>query len=348
MSPRMKIYPAGGFRRRLSMVLMGVGVSICLNAQAAHARRPSRAPAAPVRAPQEPAADADGSCGAAYKSAQDRQQAGALREARELFQTCAQPTCGAFLQQECSTRFAQLNHDIPTVIPVVTDEKGAPRVDVEVKMDGKSFASELDGRALPVDPGMHEFVFSTDRGVISTQKILVAEGQRNRVISVSLRAKKGDTQKTDTQETAVAASEGATSGEATSEAPHQGAPEETTPEAAAKSGPSRTLTYTLGGVGLAGLGTFGLLTYWGRKDNDKLGQCAPNCPQGTVDHIHRLYLSADVALGVGIAAIAAAYLVYAHSRSTEEEAAGREEALLFGVQPSSSGSGAVGSIAGTF
>jgi hypothetical protein len=107
------------------------------------------------------------------------------------------------------------------------------------------------------------------------------------------------------------------------------------PESQSTSGMS-ALTYSLGGVGLIGLGGFGLLTEWGRRDNRMLAQCSPSCPQATVDHIRRLYIAADISLGVGIAAIGAACWVYVSSRSTKEERSSRES-VVFDLQPTKSG-----------
>ena len=57
------------------------------------------------------------------------------------------------------------------------------------------------------------------------------------------------------------------------------------------------------GSGLAAIAGYGVLTVWGRGDNDQLAKCTPNCPQASVDHIHNLYLAADISLGVGVAAV---------------------------------------------
>src|SRR5262249_15802740 len=80
---------------------------------------------------------------------------------------------------------------IPSVVPVVTDETGAPRVDVQVRIDGELVATQLDGRALPVDPGMHEFSFTMDGNVIARQKLMILQGQRNRQIAATLRSAGG-------------------------------------------------------------------------------------------------------------------------------------------------------------
>src|SRR5256885_1949574 len=206
------------------------------------------------------------------------------------------------MRQECIRRFAQLGNDIPSVIPVVTDAAGSPRVDVQVTMDGELLTSRLDGRSLPVDPGVHEFTFSADGGVIATQKIMIVQGQRNQPLSVALRStdKRG-------QKRALAASVSVPSpldaktgsldkpGLDNSEpVPERAAPERAIPSKSAeksapeapfeenpsedrpKSGPS-TLAYVLGGAGLVGVGTGAALILCGRKDNSELATCSPSC-----------------------------------------------------------------------
>jgi hypothetical protein len=274
----------------------------------------------------KPSNDDGRACTAAYESAQERERSGHLIEAKESFLTCAKETCGTFLEQECTARYARLNADIPSVVPMVTDDAGAPRVDVAVTMDGEPLISRLDGRAVPVNPGMHEFVFSAGGKVFSRQKLLIGQGQRNRAISTSLRSAEKRAQ--ERMVDAPAAS-----------------PEADAPADRPRGGGVPALSYVLGGTGLAGIGAFALLTYWGRKDNDMLAQCSPNCPQSSVDHIHRLYVSADVSLGVGIAALGAAYWVFAASRSKSEEKPA-DEAYLFTVQPTSSG--AFAAVSGSF
>jgi hypothetical protein len=267
----------------------------------------------------------DPACTTAYAGAQEREQSGHLIAARDLWLACAKPSCGNFLHQECSVRYSQLNSDIPSIVPLASDASGAPLLDVEVKVDGEPFATKLDGRALPIDPGLHEFAFSNAGGVFAKQSVMVVQGQRNRPIAASLQgAEKG------ARKVALAAG-----GEAAADAPAADAPlvarheEQPLPL-------HRRLTYGLVGGGLAAMGSFGLLTYWGRKDNDKLTQCAPNCASASVDHIRKLYLAANISLGVGIAALGAAYWVLAIARSESEEKA-TESAYRFDVQPARSG-----------
>jgi hypothetical protein len=57
---------------------------------------------------------------------------------------------------------------------------------------------------------------------------------------------------------------------------------------------------------------------WGRKDNEQLAQCAPYCAPESVDHVRKVYLAADISLGVGIAALgtAATWLILGGSSSS--------------------------------
>ena len=66
----------------------------------------------------------------------------------------------------------------------------------------------------------------------------------------------------------------------------------------------------------------------------------------------RLYLAANIWLGAGVVALGAAYASYVHNRNAarhedeQREEQRRQQAFLFGVQPTTSG--AVGVISGSF
>jgi hypothetical protein len=260
----------------------------------------------------------------AYSGAQERQQAGRLREGRELLLECAKPVCGA-LQKKCASAAGQLASDIALVAPVVTDDSGTTLLDVQVSVDGESLTSRLDGRPFPVDPGVHQFSFSArvgpwpGREVSTTQTITIEQGQRG-AIAISLPSLReptlgggapAATAEHPEDETAVGPSK------------NPGAPErEASPTVRHGGGPS-AFTYLLGGVGLLGVGAGGLLTYWGKTDNDALGACSPNCQPSSVEHIRRLYLAADVSFAAGGAVLGLASLLFATSH--------------FDVQPTHSG-----------
>ena len=125
-------------------------------------------------------------CLSTLKEAKAREQEGSLQAARVLLRACAQNPCSTFVRQQCANRNTKLELDTPTVVLLVTDAAGGARTDIQVRVDGEPFATQLDGRALPIDPGMHDFSFIADGHVFATQKILIVQGQRNRFITANI------------------------------------------------------------------------------------------------------------------------------------------------------------------
>ena len=288
-------------------------------------------------------------CAGSYTEAQTKEEAGRLLEARQLYLQCARRSCGAFLLSECTTRHARLDSDIPSVVPVATEKSGAPRADVEVTLDGEPFAQWLDGRSLQVNPGLHEFVFHMDDGATVSKKVMILQGDRNRRIAASVPSK--DSQAASSAPEAAASAAAATH-EDKSEAPEPhfvrtaNAPP-TPPRKTAPASHGHTASWVLGGVSVLGAGGFVLLSAWGKKDNDLLKQCAPNCRQSSVDRVKERYLAADVSLGVGAAALTSALLIYALSGPRSEAPAHHESAYSVDVHPTT-GAGALANFKGSF
>jgi hypothetical protein len=224
--------------------------------------------------------------------------------------------------------------------------------------------SHLDGMARLIEPGPHEFTFSTDQGVLATQRVLILEGQRDRPVTVTIAWQ--------AQPSAVSAGPAASPTPTAKATPPaaKSAPDDSdksTPEKAAgtdegqakiarsrrASGgdwamPTSVFPYVLGGVGLAGLAVGGFLTVWGNSDNSALeNTCRPNSQPSSQGHVKTMYVAADISLGVGAAALAVTTFLIATSRSTENaERPAAHEALLVGVQPTRSG--AFASVSGAF
>jgi len=279
-------------------------------------------------------------CNTAYKdfkAAQADEQAGHLRIARDLYQSCSRATCGG-LVQKCSAKYSALNADLPSVVPIATDDSGEPRVDLQVQVDGEVVSSRLDGRGIPVEPGLHEFTFFGDRGAYATRKVMVIKGQKNRPIAVTLHS---PTKRTGEQLASAATATKPPSPEAAST---EGAPPDASREdASSKQGRSLLLPLAVGGAGLATLAAGGLLTYWGRRDNDALSQCSPSCSPSSVSHIRTLYALSDVSIGVGIAAVGVATWLWVSSGASKEQPAPQ---AVFDVNPTRSG--AIASVRGAF
>lgn len=296
-------------------------------------------------------------CADSFNGAKERTQSGHLLEARELSGKCARKSCGDFLHHECTTLYTQLEADIPSVVPVVTDAAGAP---VEVKMDGQALTSKLDGHAIPIDPGDHEFTFNAQDGVSVTRKVLIVQGRRNRPIAVTLHPANKETAEaarvvaekpSEPEGTGLDAAESEEAGEPRAAEPRVTALQPTARESrrgGRSEGGASWLAYALGGVGVVSLGSAGLFTYWGRQDNSALmGSCGTDCKPESVHHIRMVYLAADISIGVGVVALAASTWLFVSSHGTDEKASTRGAHLtLFDVQPTPSG--ALATLGGTF
>jgi hypothetical protein len=307
-----------------------------------------------------PAEARSASCTAAFKDGVKLEQAARLREAQKAFAACSKSACGASVRRECIMRYGQLASDIPSVVPVVTDATGEPILDVKVTMDGETLTSQIDGRAVPVDPGLHEFSFTTPAGA-TRQKIVILQGQRNRPIAVTIgpsqrgaapRAAVASAPVTPVSPTALVEQEPPVPAAATEPRPMPAEPA-AAEEPPSSARPTRSRgsvpAYILSGVGVAGVAGYALLTYWGRKDNDMLAQCTPNCSPGSVSHVKNLYLGANVSLGVGVAALGTATWLYLRSGKGREQVAGNKARPSgYAVDVSPVRAGALASVRGAF
>jgi hypothetical protein len=310
----------------------------------------------------EAAPHARRACAASYEKAQVQREAWKLRNARASFLACARPVCGKFIYQECTKSLAQIDADIPSVVFTAKDDRGEPVVDVQVTMDGERLTSHLDGRSMSIDPGIHHFSFRAVNGVADLARVPIAQGERNRSLSVELRASSAQPRDGDEERTVVAA-------RARTRAAPQGAPSPITADVAASAPraavatPRPVLThsaalpvaegdaqraeparkessnlapYLVGSAGLAGVAGFGILYALARNENKTLGECWPNCSETKLDGIRRLYLAADISLGVGVAALGAATWLFL-SHPAGENPAPRTPRYVVGVAPERSG-----------
>src|SRR4030095_9573418 len=105
-----------------------------------------------------------------------------------VLKECARAACGSFLRNQCMLEYVRIQADTPSVIPTANDDTGTPVVNVRVRMDGEALTSKIDGHAVPINPGLHEFSFERD-GVVATKKIVISQGEQNRPVSTSLQRK---------------------------------------------------------------------------------------------------------------------------------------------------------------
>jgi hypothetical protein len=193
-------------------------------------------------------ADEKADCMAAASKGQTLRDAHALVEAREQFRVCARRECPAIVQTDCGPWLEEVERMVPSVVLSAKDGEGRDLLDVSVTADGAPLAQELDGQAVPMNPGVHSFEFTLADGTTAASRVIVKEGEKAQAVSVVLRPASvvvpGDAPK----EGMLAPP---TTPDAETAKPNTPAPGTT------RGAIQRVLGLVLGGVGLVGLGVGG-------------------------------------------------------------------------------------------
>ncbi len=248
---------------------------------------------------------------------------GRLRAAREHFLTCSAERCPAIVRRDCAAWLAAVTDALPSVVVRARDTAGHDLLEVRVTADTEPLVERLDGRALAVDPGWRTFRFSTKDAPDVTQTVLLREGERGRVLDVVL-------------------GEMGREGGALSNGSRRAAASTST-----FSIPSATWVFA--GFSLVGFGAaIGFGAAAKSAVDDMRQTCAPTCEPSRVDEARRDMIVANVALGVGAAALGtAAVLLLIRNVGRHETGASRASArgLEHAPSPRAEGSARFGMVA---
>lgn len=253
-----------------------------------------------------PPSDEKVECIAAFEQAQVKRATSHLIEAQKHLLDCSRPTCGNALMTECTQMYTEVERALPSV--VLSARVEGSHVDlsaVEVLIDGRPFAVSLDGRPIPVNPGEYELTFNAPGYPALRRRVVIGTGDKYRQVSVVIPA------------------------------PQPALPEAVVvPSAPAPRDPTGVpvMSYVLGGVGVAGLGTFAVLRIIANGDFDTLkeGCASQGCPSSDISTLRQKYLFSHIALGTGVAAAAGAVLWYVIDGS---QSTSSEQDLTVGFEP---------------
>jgi hypothetical protein len=134
-------------------------------------------------------ADVKEECINAAEKAQALRREKKLRGSREQLLLCVRDACPAFVQTDCVKWLGEVDQGMPTVVIRARDAAGHDAVDVKVSVDDQLFLPKLQGTSVPIDPGQHKFKYEFPSGQVIEETVLVAEGEKDRVLNV---APKGD------------------------------------------------------------------------------------------------------------------------------------------------------------
>jgi hypothetical protein len=241
------------------------------------------------------AADVE-SCTAAHASGQREAKAGHLKRASELFTTCgSDDSCPEAIRNECMELFSKLDNAIPTLTFSVSDAQGKDVTAVKVYAGEELIRDGLDGRPIPIDPGLYHFRFQLASGEVLNSDVVVREGEKNRVVAVSLKPE---------SVAPVAPEPSASEADAAPVAPEE------------RSKAVPTGAWIAGGIGVAALGSFVTFAVLGRNQHESLADCSPSCDQNReddYDDLKRNYLIADISLGAAVISFTVAAVLVATS-----------------------------------
>jgi hypothetical protein len=107
-----------------------------------------------------------------------------LQAARTDLLVCSAKSCPAVIRKECLQRIDTVNAAIPTVVFTAKSGDGRALTAVKVTMDGAVVASQLDGTALSLDPGIHHFTFEVADQLPVSEDLVLHSGEKNRAESL--------------------------------------------------------------------------------------------------------------------------------------------------------------------
>jgi hypothetical protein len=271
-------------------------VLACLSSRAVHAQ-----------------ADAVSSCLADHTQGQELRRDGKLLESQEVFKRCSATQCPSEIIRDCLDWMDQVQKQIPSVGFRVTAD-GANRADVQVFIDDTLVLSQLTGKAIDLNPGLHRVQVLLAPFAPFNTELVVNEGDKFRIVDVAF----GTVAPRQVKPTVVAAP---------------------SPAPVAMARPIPTLSYVFAGLSVAAAASgtaWGLATRSRRAELDQ--DCAPACSPERVDAVKQRALFTDISWGVSALSFVGAATFYIFR--PEEPLSGALEVDLSWLR----GGGAVGSV----
>jgi hypothetical protein len=253
-------------------------------------------------APSLAHADDTRTCAKAAEQAQRLKNSGKLLESRDQLRICTRSSCPAVIRRDCDAWTTEIEASLSSVVIAARDAKGNDVTRARVTIDDAIATESLDGKALSLDPGAHTIRVEREGDAPFEQKLVVREGEKRRLVTVTMRPLEPGQVATTISPTPPPDSTGGDTGAQPS------------PPAASSSSGVPVAPIVLGVVGIAALASAAYFRVSANNDITNLrNTCAPKCDSSSVDSINSKAVVADVGLGVGVVAIGVAgYLLISH------------------------------------
>jgi hypothetical protein len=240
--------------------------------------------------------------------------------------------------KDCTAWLEEVDLELASVLFRVKDTNNRDLTEIRISIDGEALRDQIDGMAVWMEPGPHHFHFESEANGVADVYQTLHKTERGRVIEVVPKPRQGDPPKP--EQVTADQGEAGTNDVRTTEAGFDDKkvanrpPIElqlTGPEPAQSMPGAGTFVAT--GIGVVALSTFAYLELKASSDAaDMRHTCAPNCPAGDVDGVRSKLVAANVSLGVGIAALGVAGLLWV-LRPTSSPTTSSSSSLRFDVVP---------------
>jgi hypothetical protein len=233
------------------------------------------APSARASTPAPASSQAKAACVAALDRAQASRAGRKLLDARESYVTCSNEACPDMIRDDCSKGLREVDEALPTLV-LSASVDGKDVTEVKVTLDLKPLSGGVDGQAISVDPGPHVARFERPGGGSVEVKIVAREGEKNRLVSGTFVVSR----------------------------PHGG-------PVKGEGAQFPIVPLTFAATGVIALGAAFVMHLNMTSEANSLGtDCAPACSQSDRDALSDKLVLRNVAVGVGLGALAVAAVTY--------------------------------------
>jgi hypothetical protein len=250
-------------------------------------------------------------CAVAYENAQQLRSKLKLRRARDQLLICGHSSCPVVVTKDCNAWLEEVEQELTSVVFRVRDQRGADVVDVRISMDGEHLRDKADGSSVFVDPGMHVFRFESDAAGFAEVRQMLRKGDRDRPIELTLKSRLDELARSEQDELDGGLSRNSDA-RANDRKPEQRPPVEMQltgpPSPSNAPGVPTIVAAGFGALALSSFAYFGLSAQ-GEAD-DMRNTCAPSCPVERVDAVRSKLVVANVSLGVGVASLGLAAVLW--------------------------------------
>ncbi len=296
MAPVFAIDAFSYHRLTTSAALVVATLAIPFQAGAQQSPAPDADSAAPTTAKSNAAAPTVEECLGSHREAQALRKQFRLIESRVLLAECGHSACPGPVRRDCLRWVEETAQQLPSVVFRVDAGDAETSRNIKIYVDDELRFQSLPNRAVDFNPGTYRLRFVADGKAPVEQEVVLGEAEKFKNVTVRFASPQKPADATSTS-----------------------APKETTkslsplppPPATEQSRPVPLASYIFAGLGVAAAINF---TAWGLSSKSLKSEletkCAPDCEQEYIDRVRFRAMIADISLGVGVASLATASILY--------------------------------------